>query len=165
MIATRKREHSRKPDEQYASIEACSPGPYLELFGRGIREGWTVWGNQASDDYRPDWDTYAYNSGSPPPNSAARKGRSRPPREPARWNPGPIRMAAFPYPCHTRSIRCKSLPPQRNSPPPGPSGRRAHQASSKPRSSGTCSGTSRGRTRAAAFAASAAASPASPSST
>ena len=64
MIATRKREHSRKPDEQYAVIEACSPGPHLELFGRGVRKGWTVWGNQASDDYRPDWDTYAYNSGS-----------------------------------------------------------------------------------------------------
>jgi N6-adenosine-specific RNA methylase IME4 len=62
MIASRKREHSRKPDEQYALIEACSSGPYLELFGRGVRDGWTVWGNQASDDYRPDWETYAYNS-------------------------------------------------------------------------------------------------------
>jgi N6-adenosine-specific RNA methylase IME4 len=64
MIASRKREHSRKPDEQYPLIEACSPGPFLELFGRGVRKDWTVWGNQASDDYRPDWDTYAYNSGS-----------------------------------------------------------------------------------------------------
>ena len=62
LIATRKREHSRKPDEQYRLIEACSPGPYLELFGRGVREGWTVWGNQADESYRPDWDTYAYNS-------------------------------------------------------------------------------------------------------
>ena len=62
MIASRKREHSRKPDEQYALIEACSAGPYLELFGRGVRENWTVWGNQASDAYRPDWETYAYNS-------------------------------------------------------------------------------------------------------
>ena len=64
MIATRKREHSRKPDEQYDLIESCSRGPYLELFGRGVRKGWTVWGNQASDDYRPDWETYSYNSGS-----------------------------------------------------------------------------------------------------
>ncbi len=64
MLATRKREHSRKPDEQYALIEACSPGPHLELFGRGIRKNWTVWGNQASEDYTPDWETYAYNSGS-----------------------------------------------------------------------------------------------------
>ncbi|MFO1104873.1 MAG: MT-A70 family methyltransferase [Amaricoccus sp.] len=64
MIASRKREHSRKPDEQYDLIESCSRGPYLELFGRGVRERWTVWGNQATDAYRPDWDTYAYNSGS-----------------------------------------------------------------------------------------------------
>lgn len=64
MIETRKREHSRKPDEQYDLIESCSRGPYLELFGRGLREGWTVWGNQASADYRPDWETYAHNSGS-----------------------------------------------------------------------------------------------------
>jgi len=63
MIQTRKREHSRKPDEQYQLIEDCSRGPYLELFGRGIREGWTVWGNQADADYKPGWRTYPYNSG------------------------------------------------------------------------------------------------------
>ncbi len=63
LFATRKREHSRKPDEQYEIIEACSAGPYLELFGRGRRTGWTVWGNQASDDYKPTWETYKYNSG------------------------------------------------------------------------------------------------------
>lgn len=62
LVATRKREHSRKPDEQYDLIESCSWGPYLELFGRGIRNGWTVWGNQADADYKPDWATYAYNS-------------------------------------------------------------------------------------------------------
>lgn len=62
MIQSRKREHSRKPDEQYSLIEACSWGPYLELFGRGTRKNWTVWGNQADDGYRPDWNTYAYNS-------------------------------------------------------------------------------------------------------
>lgn len=62
VIATRKREHSRKPDEQYDLIESCSWGPFLELFGRGIRPNWTVWGNQAEADYKPDWDTYAYNS-------------------------------------------------------------------------------------------------------
>ena len=64
LIATRKREHSRKPDEQYPLIESCSPGPWLELFGRGVRQGWTVWGNQAREDWRPDWDTYPHNSGS-----------------------------------------------------------------------------------------------------
>jgi N6-adenosine-specific RNA methylase IME4 len=62
LIATRKREHSRKPDEQYPLIESCSWGPYLELFGRGTRPGWTVWGNQADDSYEPDWPTYAYTS-------------------------------------------------------------------------------------------------------
>ena len=62
MIQTRKREHSRKPDEQYRLIEECSWGPYFELFGRGVREGWTVWGNQADADYKPDWKTYSYNS-------------------------------------------------------------------------------------------------------
>ena len=62
LIASRKREHSRKPDEQYELIEACSWGPYLELFGRGERDGWTVWGDQAVASYAPDWPTYAYNS-------------------------------------------------------------------------------------------------------
>lgn len=59
MIQTRKREHSRKPDEQYDLIEACSSGPYLELFARGPRVGWTVWGNQ-SDTYKPHWPTGHY---------------------------------------------------------------------------------------------------------
>jgi|ERR1041384_365138 N6-adenosine-specific RNA methylase IME4 len=47
LIATRKREHSRKPDEIFRIIEACSRGPFLELFAREKRKGWTVWGNQA----------------------------------------------------------------------------------------------------------------------
>ena len=62
LLATRKREHSRKPDEQYDIIEACSPGPYLELFARGTRKGWATWGNQAGADYRPTWTTYAHHS-------------------------------------------------------------------------------------------------------
>lgn len=61
LLATRKREHSRKPDEQYPLIESCSHGPFLELFARGPRPGWTVWGNQ-SEAYTPDWPTYAHNS-------------------------------------------------------------------------------------------------------
>ena len=52
MIETRKREHSRKPDEQYDLIEACSPAPYLELFARGERHGWVVWGNESSGEVR-----------------------------------------------------------------------------------------------------------------
>ena len=62
-LATRKREHSRKPDELYPIIEACSPGPYLELFARGQRKKWKTWGNQADADYKPDWPTYKNNSG------------------------------------------------------------------------------------------------------
>ncbi|MDR2564483.1 MAG: hypothetical protein LBC97_00200 [Bifidobacteriaceae bacterium] len=53
MIETRKREHSRKPDEQYDIIEACSPGPYLELFARYPQEGWTAWGDEALPDAVP----------------------------------------------------------------------------------------------------------------
>jgi N6-adenosine-specific RNA methylase IME4 len=62
LLATRKREHSRKPDEQYDIIEACSPGPFLELFARGARKDWMVWGNQADEGYRPTWKTYSHNS-------------------------------------------------------------------------------------------------------
>lgn len=62
LLATRKREHSRKPDEQYEIIEACSPGPHVELFARGTRSGWTTWGNQADDGYRPTWSTYSHHS-------------------------------------------------------------------------------------------------------
>jgi N6-adenosine-specific RNA methylase IME4 len=47
LIASRKREHSRKPDELYPIIEACSRGPYLELFARHPRDGWTSWGDEA----------------------------------------------------------------------------------------------------------------------
>jgi N6-adenosine-specific RNA methylase IME4 len=61
-LATRKREHSRKPDEQYKIIESCSPGPYLELFARGDRPKWTVWGNQADNSYYPTWATYSNHS-------------------------------------------------------------------------------------------------------
>lgn len=39
-------QHSRKPDVQYERIEHLLNGPYLELFGRSPRVGWTVWGNQ-----------------------------------------------------------------------------------------------------------------------
>jgi len=46
LIAARKREHSRKPDELYPIIEACSRGPFLELFARGIRPGWASWGQE-----------------------------------------------------------------------------------------------------------------------
>ena len=61
IISSRKREHSRKPDEQYDLIEACSFGPRIELFARGPRKDWLVWGNQA-EEYAPDWETYSNHS-------------------------------------------------------------------------------------------------------
>lgn len=53
LFSTRKREHSRKPDELYEIIEKCSPGPYLELFARYPKKGWQVWGNEADENIKP----------------------------------------------------------------------------------------------------------------
>lgn len=53
MIETQRREHSRKPDELYPIIEACSPGPYLEMFARYGHEGWDVWGAESDLDVVP----------------------------------------------------------------------------------------------------------------
>jgi len=50
LIAERKREHSRKPDSLYDIVEACSPGPRLELFARDRRDGWVAWGNEVVED-------------------------------------------------------------------------------------------------------------------
>jgi len=59
LLRTEKREHSRKPDEFVSLIEACSSGPRLEMFARGDRAGWDMWGNQADANYEPTWKTYA----------------------------------------------------------------------------------------------------------
>lgn len=61
-LKTRKREHSRKPDELYPIIEACSPGPYLELFARVSRSGWQHWGNEV-DEYTPRESIYTKANG------------------------------------------------------------------------------------------------------
>lgn len=61
IIKTRKQEHSRKPEELYEIIERCSPGPYLEMFARGTRKGWSSFGNE-SKQYEMKWQTYKYNS-------------------------------------------------------------------------------------------------------
>lgn len=50
LLATQKREHSRKPEEIYDLIQRCSPGPYLELFARQRLKGWTSWGDEV-DSY------------------------------------------------------------------------------------------------------------------
>lgn len=46
VIFSPKREHSRKPDEQYERIERLVAGPYVELFARQRRPGWEAWGNE-----------------------------------------------------------------------------------------------------------------------
>jgi len=61
IIQSRKREHSRKPDELYPIIEGCSPGPFLEMFARGSRDNWITWGTE-SNNYDISWSTYSNNS-------------------------------------------------------------------------------------------------------
>lgn len=61
LLGSRKREHSRKPDELFPLIESCSPGPYMELFARGSRPNWTSFGNE-SLDYEIGWKTYSNHS-------------------------------------------------------------------------------------------------------
>lgn len=46
LIVAPVREHSRKPDDMHTLCETLFDGPYLELFARAPRSGWTVWGNQ-----------------------------------------------------------------------------------------------------------------------
>jgi N6-adenosine-specific RNA methylase IME4 len=55
IILSRKQEHSWKPEQAYEIIEACSPGPFLELFARQRRTGWEWWGDQAAtyEENRP----------------------------------------------------------------------------------------------------------------
>jgi N6-adenosine-specific RNA methylase IME4 len=62
LLSSRKREHSRKPDEQYDVIRGCSRGPFIELFARGTRVGWTTWGFQSDEGYAPTWTTYKNHS-------------------------------------------------------------------------------------------------------
>ncbi len=61
ILISRKREHSRKPDQLYEVIEQCSPAPYIELFARTRHPGWTVWGNEA-ESYTPPDNLYARQS-------------------------------------------------------------------------------------------------------
>ncbi len=69
VMVSRKQEHSWKPEETYRIIESCSPGPYLELFARQRRPGWTWWGNQAEtyEGNRPRM--VGYNRRPPPSDS------------------------------------------------------------------------------------------------
>ena len=47
VMASPRREHSRKPEEGYRRIMALVGGPYLQMFARAPRPGWTTWGNEA----------------------------------------------------------------------------------------------------------------------
>jgi N6-adenosine-specific RNA methylase IME4 len=53
LLPTRKGIHSRKPQELYQVVEACSFGPFIELFARQPREGWTAWGNELGEQDQP----------------------------------------------------------------------------------------------------------------
>jgi N6-adenosine-specific RNA methylase IME4 len=76
IVITRKQEHSRKPDKVYPIIEACSPGPRLELFARERVKGWTQWGDEVDSYEPPPYKAYAWatngdrNSSSPSPPKA-----------------------------------------------------------------------------------------------
>lgn len=63
IVESRKREHSRKPDELYAIVEACSPGPFLELFARYQRHGWQAWGSEADQAIVPQGRPYSAYAG------------------------------------------------------------------------------------------------------
>jgi len=52
VIRSRRTVHSRKPAEQYALVESCSPAPFIELFARGSRDGWASWGDEAERPIR-----------------------------------------------------------------------------------------------------------------
>lgn len=54
VIYAAKREHSRKPVEQYERIESLVAGPYVELFARERHEEWDAWGDQVGKFDRPD---------------------------------------------------------------------------------------------------------------
>jgi N6-adenosine-specific RNA methylase IME4 len=47
-IISPRREHSRKPNGVHQRIERLVGGPYIELFARQQRQGWSVWGNETS---------------------------------------------------------------------------------------------------------------------
>jgi N6-adenosine-specific RNA methylase IME4 len=53
IIVERRREHSRKPEQFYERVMKYSAGPYLELFARQKRKGWTCLGDQV-DKFESD---------------------------------------------------------------------------------------------------------------
>lgn len=47
VLISPRREHSQKPEDFHKRVMQYTSGPYLELFGRQQRDGWTVRGDQA----------------------------------------------------------------------------------------------------------------------
>jgi N6-adenosine-specific RNA methylase IME4 len=45
--ANRTKQHSSKPDVFLDYIEQSTPGPYLEMFARRARFGWSYWGDES----------------------------------------------------------------------------------------------------------------------
>ena len=50
LIEAPKTGHSRKPNAFYDMVARRSEGPYLDMFSRQVRSGWTVWGDEVSQD-------------------------------------------------------------------------------------------------------------------
>jgi N6-adenosine-specific RNA methylase IME4 len=48
VILSKREQHSKKPEEQYNRIEELVEGPYLEIFARKKRNGWTCIGNEVT---------------------------------------------------------------------------------------------------------------------
>ena len=44
--------HSAKPAAFYDIVESCSPGPYIDVFGRTLRAGWDVFGDEVNSEYQ-----------------------------------------------------------------------------------------------------------------
>lgn len=76
VIKSRKREHSRKPEEAYEVIERCSPGPFLELFARHQRDGWSQWGDCIDDEKCEDTQSQLALKLDPIENRLSRNGSS-----------------------------------------------------------------------------------------
>ncbi len=65
-----RREHSRKPDESFARVEAYCEGPHAELFSRQGRPGWDTWGNQVDKFAAAPVFGDTHGPAAPPPDTA-----------------------------------------------------------------------------------------------
>jgi N6-adenosine-specific RNA methylase IME4 len=65
-----RRQHSRKPENQYDIAEILGKPPYAELFARKTRNGWHSWGNEVNkfDSQLPLAEKQDGGNGIPPTN-------------------------------------------------------------------------------------------------